>query len=102
MSQPVNNSDAVDIELTVDDVKTLAPEQIVMIHDNLRRSRAAVKEDLEHARDAAQRVQAEVNRMRLGWREAEERERRLESALAHLTVNVVMKGVFEELFEEDL
>lgn len=103
MTTQANNSGAVDIELSVDDVKTIAPEQIVMIHDHLRRSRADLKEDLEHARGATERAQQEAARMQSGWQACQKRVQYLEARLARVAVNLIDNGALEELLsEEDL
>jgi len=101
MTTQANNSGAMDIELSVDDVKTLAPEQIVMIHDHLRRSRATLKEALEHARQGTERAQQEAGRMRSGWKGAEKRVQHLEARLARVAVNLIDNGALEELLSEE-
>lgn len=103
MTTQANNSEAMDIELSVDDVKTLDPGQIVMIHESLRRSRASLKEDLEHARQGTQRAQQEAGRMQSGWQACQKRVQYLEARLARVAVNLIDSGALEELLsEEDL
>jgi hypothetical protein len=86
-------ADALDIKLTLDDVKDMVPEALLTLYTKVSQSRAdaGVMRDSYHAAAIELRTQLATQRLHAEYKDAELA--RAHSALAHVAMRVIEGGL---------